>query len=445
MAVPPWSLTARSVSSPWGRIFRLRRAEYVGGSKMLRRSDDTPIAGEHNGSMPEINVPAGDPAAAPADGGDVPSGPPVRVLIAGGGIAALEALTALRALAGPRVEPTLVAPGHEFVYRPVAIDEPYAVGRSRRIQLDRAASEAGAGFLIGMVESVDTDAKRMRTSEDESLDYDALVLAMGAQAVPSVAGALTWDDRADSDILGGLMQDLEQGYASRVVVVIPPGPVWPLRGYELALFITLEAQGMSVEMETTIVTPEDSPLALLTQSARELITTELERAGIAVVPAARVRVEPGHPHTVVLEPSGRAFEADRVVALPALRGQPVAGIPAQADGFIEVDEHCRVRGVDGVWAVGDSTAFPLKAGGFAAEQADVAAEDIAATAGAAVEPHAFDPADRDELAGLPAGRFFESWLAESDDPTLTTHLPVGTLPPLTFLHRDLEASWRGEI
>jgi sulfide:quinone oxidoreductase len=445
MAVPPWSLTARSVSSPWGPIFRLRRAEYVGGSKMLRRSDDTPIAGEHNGSMPEINVPAGDPAAASADGGDVPSGPPVRVLIAGGGIAALEALTALRALAGPRVKPTLVAPGHEFVYRPVAIDEPYAVGRSRRIQLDRAASEAGAGFLIGMVESVDTDAKRMRTSEDESLDYDALVLAMGAQTVPSVAGALTWDDRADSDILGGLMQDLEQGYASRVVVVIPPGPVWPLRGYELALFITLEAQGMSVDMETTIVTPEDSPLALLTPSARELITTELERAGIAVVPAARVRVEPGHPHTVVLEPSGRVFEADRVVALPALRGQPIAGIPAQADGFIEVDEHCRVRGVDGVWAVGDSTAFPLKAGGFAAEQADVAAEDIAAIAGAAVEPHAFDPADRDELAGLPAGRFFESWLAESDDPTLTTHLPVGTLPPLTFLHRDLEASWRGEI
>jgi sulfide:quinone oxidoreductase len=296
-----------------------------------------------------------------------------------------------------------------------------------------------------MVESVDTDAKRMRTSEDESLDYDALVLAMGAQTVPSVAGALTWDDRADSDILGGLMQDLEQGYASRVVVVIPPGPVWPLRGYELALFITLEAQGMSVDMETTIVTPEDSPLALLTPSARELITTELERAGIAVVPAARVRVEPGHPHTVVLEPSGRVFEADRVVALPALRGQPIAGIPAQADGFIEVDEHCRVRGVDGVWAVGDSTAFPLKAGGFAAEQADVAAEDIAAIAGAAVEPHAFDPADRDELAGLPAGRFFESWLAESDDPTLTTHLPVGTLPPLTFLHRDLEASWRGEI
>jgi hypothetical protein len=87
----------------------------------------------------------------------------------------------------------------------------------------------------------------------------------------------------------------------------------------------------------------------------------------------------------------------------------------------------------------------LKAGGFAAEQADVAAEDIAAAAGADVEPHTFDPADRDELAGLPAGPFFESWLAETDDPTLTTHLPMGALPPLTFLRQDLQASWRGEI
>src|SRR3954465_13413638 len=99
--------------------------------------------------MPETNVPPRD--------GDVPSGPPVRVLIAGGGIAALEALTALRALAGPRVELMLVAPEEEFVYRPVAVDEPYAVGRSRRIRLDRAAGAAGAAFLAGTVESVDTD------------------------------------------------------------------------------------------------------------------------------------------------------------------------------------------------------------------------------------------------------------------------------------------------
>jgi hypothetical protein len=106
------------------------------------------------------------------------------------------------------------------------------------------------------------------------------------------------------------------------------------------------------------------------------------------------------------------------------------------------DEHCRVRGLDCVWAAGDGTAFPLKSGGFAAEQADVAAQDIAAGAGAAVEPRPFDPTDRAELSGLPSGCYLKTLLAEGDEGQ-TTDLPLG-LPVLTDLQRDLEASWRGQ-
>jgi sulfide:quinone oxidoreductase len=390
---------------------------------MLPAADDRPLTAGDDGSVPDR---------------------PLHVVIAGAGVAGLEALTALRALANGRVELTLVNPAREFVYRPVAVDEPFTVGRSRRLELERAAQELGAEFIRAGIESVSPDQKVVHVTGGHAIRYDALVLAMGATPVPSVAGAITWDDRADAEILGGLLRDLEQGYGRRVAVVIPPGPVWPLRAYELALFITLEARGMSVDIETTIVTPEPSPLALLTPRASKRVSAELGLAGVAVASATSVHVEPGHPHTVILDPGGRRIEADRVVALPALCGQPIPGIPAGADGFVDVDAHCRVRGLDGVWAIGDGTAFPLKAGGFAAEQADVAAEDIAARAGAAVQPHTFDPNERDDLAGLPAGRFFESWLAETD-PTLTTHLPADGLPVLTFLRRDLQASWRGDI
>jgi sulfide:quinone oxidoreductase len=220
--------------------------------------------------------------------------------------------------------------------------------------------------------------------------------------MPVDSHAITWDDRADSEQLGGLLRDVDQGYSHRLAVVIPPGPAWPLRGYELALLVALEANSMSADHRTTLVAPEPTPLEVLGPRAVELVSKELETAGVTVVSAARVDVERGHATTLVLHPSGQRVEAARVLALPALRGRSILGIPTDTHGFIEVDEHCRVRGLDGVWAAGDAIAFPLKSGGFAAEQADVAAQDIAATAGAEVDVHAFDPHSREELAGLPA-------------------------------------------
>jgi sulfide:quinone oxidoreductase len=282
------------------------------------------------------------------------------------------------------------------------------------------------------------------TSAGRRLEYDALVLAVGAKAVPAVAHALSWDDRSSSETLGGLQRDIEEGYSRRLAVVIPSGPAWPLRAYELALFITLQAKGMSVDIETTLVTPEPSPLAILGSHLVEVVSNELERAGVAVVSAARVDVERRHVATVVLNTSGRRVEVDRVLALPVLHGRPIAGIPADPRGFVDVDEHCRVRGLDGVWAAGDKTAFPLKSGGFAAEQADVASEAVAALAGAVIEPRPFDPAQREDLVGLPAGSSLKAWLAEDDD-ALTTHLPGVGLPVLTYLQRDLAAGWRGEV
>jgi sulfide:quinone oxidoreductase len=372
------------------------------------------------------------------------SEPPLRVLVAGGGVAGLETLHGLHALAGDRVELTLIAPEDEFVYRPLAVEKPYGVGRTRQVPLTRAAGQAGADFVAGTVDTVDPENKILKTSEGTELEYDALLLAVGATAVPAVPHAMTWDDRADSETLGGLIRDIDQGYSHSLAVVIPPGPAWPLRGYELALIIALEAYSMSADHRTTLVTPEATPLELLGPGAVEAVSNELEKAGVAVVSAARVEVEHGHTTTVVLHPSGQRVEAGRILALPVLRGRAISGIPTDENGFIEVDEHCRVRGLDGVWAAGDAIAFALKSGGFAAEQADVAAQDIAATAGAAVEARPFDPDSREELAGLPAGRFLKAQLAVGDDEALTTALPSSDVPVLTYLARDFSAGWRGK-
>jgi sulfide:quinone oxidoreductase len=367
---------------------------------------------------------------------------PFRVLIAGGGVAALETLMALRGLAGDLVTLTLIAPEDEFVYSPLTAQQPFSVGRTRGVRLARAAQDAGATLVAARLEQVDREARTVTLSIGERMGYDALILAVGADAIPALDHVMTWDDRSPSDMVGGLLQDVEDGYTKRLAVVIPAGPVWPLRGYELALQISQHAYDMSADLELRIVEPDPPPLALAGHHAVQLISEELERARIARLSANQVSLKREHQLALVLHPSRRTLQVDRVLALPRLRGRPIVGIAGDEDGLIEVDVHCRVSGVDRVWAVGDCTSLPLKSGGVSAEQADVAALDIAALAGAPVEPRGLDADRLEELVGLPAGRYLEQWLA-TEEPGLRMHLPTQGVPVLTYLQRDLAAGWRG--
>jgi sulfide:quinone oxidoreductase len=364
------------------------------------------------------------------------------VLIVGGGVAGLETLMALRGLAGDLVTLTLIAPEDEFVYRPLTVERPFSVGRMRSVGLSRVAQDAGAAFVAARAEDVDTEARIVGLSSGERIEYDALVLAVGAEAIPPLDRAMTWDDRSHSDMVGGLLRDVEDGYTKRLAVMIPPGPGWPLRGYELALLISQHAYDMSADLELTVVEPDPRPLALAGDHAVQLVAAELERAQIAVASANQVSLEREPQLTLFLHPPRRTLEVDRVLAMPMLRGRAIDGIPTDHDGLIEVDARCRVSGLDRVWAVGDCTSLPLKSGGVSAEQADVAAQDIAALAGAAVEPRSFNSERVEDFVGLPAGLYLERRLA-TEEPGLTMHLPTEGVPVLTYLQKDLAAGWRG--
>jgi len=367
-----------------------------------------------------------------------------RVVIAGGGVAGLETLRALHGLTGGRAELTLVAPQDEFVYGLLGAEEPFEAGPVRRVSLDAAARDAGAAFIAGTVDMVDPTGKALTTLGGDRLPYDALVLAVGAEPKPAVEHATAWDDRSGSESVSGLLRDFEQGHGRSLAVVIPAGPGWPLRGYELALSITHQTKSMGIDLEATVVVQEPSPLWVLGSRTVNALSSELARAEVAVVSASRVQVEVGPPITVVAHPSDSRVEVDRVLALPTLHGRRIRGLPTDVGGFIEVDDHGRVRGLDGLWAAGDGTAFPVKSGGFAAEQADVVAHNIAAAAGADIEPRRFDPVLRPYLAGLPSGGFLEAWLATGDDAGLTTQLPSRRLPLLTYLQRGSAAGSRGD-
>jgi sulfide:quinone oxidoreductase len=312
-----------------------------------------------------------------------------EVLIAGGGVAALEAALALRDLAADRLTVKQISASPEFAYRPMSVQEPFSFGGAERYPLEEIAADIGIDLVEDTLESVDPAHTSIHTVSGAEHRYDALLLALGARVRPRYEHATTIDDRRLDEQLHGLIQDLEEGYVKRLVFVVPPRMAWPLPIYELALMSARRAYDMNVEVSVTVLTPEEKPLAVFGGGASDAVGALLAENRIEVLTSAYCEIpSPGH---IEVAPGDRKLDADRIVALPELEGPSVPGLPAADHGFIPIDAHCRVRGLENEYAAGDATAFAIKHGGIAAHQADVAAQAIAASAGAPVQPEEFHP------------------------------------------------------
>ena len=312
-----------------------------------------------------------------------------HVLIVGGGVAALETLIALRDLAGDRVAMTLVAPETDFTYRPMTVAQPFSLGHAREYALARIAEEFQAAFISDRVAEVRPDEKSVHCASGRDVSYDYLVIAVGAKACPSFPHAITFGADPSEERLHGMLADLEQGYLQRVAFVVPSEATWTLPLYELALMTARQAWSMGMDrVRFTLVTPEDRPLGMFGTPASDAVAELLDDHAIDFVGSSYPSVGRGF---VIADPGGRRIDADRIVALPALVGRGVEGVPADGDGFIPVDAHGRVASLPGIFAAGDGTDFPIKQGGLATQQADAVAEAIAAEVGAPVEPEPFRP------------------------------------------------------
>jgi sulfide:quinone oxidoreductase len=148
---------------------------------------------------------------------------PFCVLIAGGGCAALEAAFRLQRVAEDRVQTTILTPEAELATHALAVLVPFAAGHVPREPLARLAREAGARLRRGSLKSVDSEAHRVVTDEGEVIGYDALLVAVGAGSEPAYSRVCTWTPELDQDVFGGLLADLEEGYAKRVAFVVPDG------------------------------------------------------------------------------------------------------------------------------------------------------------------------------------------------------------------------------
>ena len=345
-----------------------------------------------------------------------------RILVAGAGVAGLEFVLALAELVPDRADIEVVAPEKAFRYRPFAVAEAFGVGPHFALELAQVASDVGARCRRGRVAAVDPARRVVFTTAGQPLAYDLLVVASGARLEQALPGALTFRGEQDEAAFRELLGQLEQGGLTDVAFVIPPGATWPLPLYELALMSAarLEQHGRAGR-RLSLVTPEASALGQFGAPASEAVAELLAAAGIQL--HCRRYADSVVDGWLRIVPHGY-LPAERVVALPRLRGPRLSGLPSDADGFVPTDVHGRVLGIADVYAAGDVTAFPVKQGGIAVQQAEAVAEAVAARLGATVKPRPFRPVLRGLLLTGAAPRFLWTDLTGGRGETST----VGAYP-----------------
>ena len=334
---------------------------------------------------------------------------PPHIVVAGGGVAALETVVALRSLAGPLPHITVLAPGSELVARPASVAAPFGFGLPTGLALEDVRRRAPFSHRRTTLHSVDAAAGVAIGSGGSRIIYDHLVVAVGARPEPALAGAITFGGPADAERVTAALDE-----TSRLAFVLPAASTWALPVYELAMMAAAELRTRGQTPEITIVTPEPAPLWSFGPEASSAVVRLLSDRGIGIRAGARAVAVT--PHTLELSDGSRVM-ADRVIALPRLAGPAVSGLPQDDDGFIPVDAYGRVPGAPGVYAAGDATTFPLKQGGLATQQADAVAEAIAVELGALEYAAPFRPVLRGLLLTGGAPLYLRSQLSATGAPT----------------------------
>lgn len=317
---------------------------------------------------------------------------PLRVVIVGGGVAALETVLALHELAAEHVTVTLLAPEPAFALRPLDVARPFARAEAAELDLEQFMLDHGGRFRRTAAIAFVPRDRAVRCATGAPEHYDTLVVAVGAPTRPAFASALSVG--ADPLPLTGLLADLEGGYTKRIAFVVPERCAWTLPLYELALMTAEETWGMGIDdAELHLVTSEPAPLAAFGATVSAGVAALLQEAHVTAHCGERPSVRSGGRVTL----SSGELLVERVVALPVLDGPRLEGLPCDADGFLPVDDHGRVCGVERVHAVGDAADHAVKQGGLACQQADVVAAAIAAEAGVECATPPFVPVLRGRL------------------------------------------------
>ena len=317
-----------------------------------------------------------------------------RVVVAGGGVAALEACLALRAaLEADALAVDLLSPVARFELRPLSVLEPFDATPAWGMDLASFAEDQDLHVVRDGLSGVDVGARAVVTTSGGRLGFDHLLVATGAEPVRAVPGAVTFRGGRDADAVRALV-DRSATARSTLAFVAPKGRPGPCRSTS---WRSWRRRGR----DRTAGGPGAR------HHARAHAAARLRRAR-----ERRRRAPPGGARGALRRRGGRGrgrrgrgraartgggCPPPRSSRCRACAAPVPPACPTTTEGFVPVDEHGRVAGCDRVFAAGDVTDFPLKQGGLAAQQADAAADAILAAVGYPIVPRPFRPVLRGVL------------------------------------------------
>ena len=241
------------------------------------------------------------------------AGPRTKVLIAGGGVAGLEAVIALRSVDSERFDMELMAPQRYITRRSLASGPPFLRATAERMELAAMAAEHDVRLTRDGARAGRPRPPRSAHAGWSARSYDVLVLALGTRPAVSVAGAMAFRGLQD---LGALIAALDA--VPSVAYIAASTSMWTAPLYELAVQTTAWAADRRKALDVLVVTAERVDDSL----ANRLVT-----ARATVFPETVVdRFADDHLELA----DGRRVKVGLAVALPHLTGPIVRGLPARS-------------------------------------------------------------------------------------------------------------------
>lgn len=308
-----------------------------------------------------------------------------KILVLGGGFGGMVAAERLAESLGNEHQITLVSRSRNFVFYPALVRLAFGKCSVEDVSFDLRSTMLNrkVNFIEAEVARIDPDQRKVSIANGEvegNLFYDYLIFALGRRlATERITGFYENSHHLlNIDKALAFGQAIARFQAGDVLIGQCVDARLPVPVYETAFALSrrLRERGQRDGVRITIVSPDPPGYQFNDPATATALKDALALHNIRHVADFPVsRITPG----AVMSKAGRALNFNLLMLIPPFQGSPAASHLGSSNGYIDVDATMRVRGVKGMYAVGDCVNFSgPKLGHMAVRQAEVAATNLAA-------------------------------------------------------------------